>query len=1529
MALSAGGRADKSGNKYEQNWVIYNLLKVIQEKLSYVIIEPLGDYENGVDLWIVYNDGKNEFQQCKARNGSEDHWRFCDINARGLWNKWKNHLDRDNNNTASLVSPLPFTLLEDMIYRAVNNDNNPNDFYNIQIKGSGKGTTDLFDAVCKQLDFDTNTNSGLNSAYQYFKKIIIRQWPDFESTEMILDIIDSLFIGDPKIVEALLRNFIVEENIYGKHITVHMLKLYLQDHGVSFKDLAHDNRILPNIERLNREYLHSFHSFSSGTIIRKESQKCWKFIKKGKSVILHGQAGAGKSGCVTNIINFCEEEAIPYLAIRLDTHIPTENPRKWSQEMEFPASISHCIKSISDNQNAVIILDQLDALRWTQSNSVQALNVCMELIHQINNINKEYDSKLSLVFVCRSYDLENDSDIRGLFIKNDEAKDSIEWMKIKVDLLSDSDVKKVIGSSYSNLNSKIRELLRIASNLYIWENLDGSQNNENIKTTYQLVHEWEKQLENKASSKNLDSSKIMNIISQITTYYDKYGRYPIPLPSLIIDVNIRDFLRSSEFLIEINNSISFAHQSIFDCFLAEQMMRKYFEEKPITDITGNLESQNPAKRYRMQIFLQEMLIYYPSDFLVIGRQMLEDEPIRYSFKYLYLEVLSQIQNPDDSTIEFVIELLSNAEWKAPVINSVIHGKSIYITQLIEDGILDSWMKDIPETVIGLLASLSPNYDKKQVQFMRKYCLSNERNSDWSRCFYGNIIEDSDEFFDLKLEFYKMNPEMFNYFIFSRDFFRNSIRAIRIISSMIPLELKNNQDNSVYNGVKDSLLVHSDTFTNNYLDVLSILWPCLPTIDECSNKSEFNISDWTNNYFKKSTIKRACILIIKAATRACAKADPDKFLESYRPYMGKGYELFNEIILDGMIELGDEYADFVLNYLQEDITKNCFERSSEHRNELYYTKKLVQKYSKTCKDDTLKNFEDKIMHYVPVNQKERLKNHYKSAKKNTNDQTEDQIKDDKEHAKYYPIWGHFQYEIFKSIDSDKLSDEANNLLQVLDRNLSKSYMPYDHSADSQSGSVISPVTNKKISAKAWMKILLNNGIEKEGKSVWSDDQNCFICNSLEDFCRRFQSYVANSPNEITDLLLTENSRIQNYEFLESFFIGLSLSDKLIDISSEQIEKLMKKFYIDTPTFYKSICRIIEINPDKQWSKYMVNCVKDVATNHAVLKVDDSILTELNPDFFSIETKALNCIRGTAIRTISQLLWENHKYYSVFKDCIAELANDHNPVIRYATLYALYPIYNIDREWAMDKIMKIFDENNLMIGFPNSRKLFNCCYSEYKTTINQVIRNVMNSDDHRILETCGYSIAELYILHDQFNDIFDIYQNNPKLQDSISTMLMIYLNDEKYSEKSKNLLLQILNSDKTLNEQWIWRNLLDDNILDAKKDINIIKMIPSEHLQPETFRDFSEYACKQKDIKCLADVIFEASEKMLTEDMTNPETRIIISTCLSKLISTLYYAVSSSNLKNDKTIANKCLDLWDEIYKIDFNIGSKLTNEIMSL
>ena len=74
MSYQGGGRTDKAGNKYETNYAISQLLRVIGEEIYSVTIEPTGDDEKGIDLWIVNKDGTKEGQQCKGRNINKDNW---------------------------------------------------------------------------------------------------------------------------------------------------------------------------------------------------------------------------------------------------------------------------------------------------------------------------------------------------------------------------------------------------------------------------------------------------------------------------------------------------------------------------------------------------------------------------------------------------------------------------------------------------------------------------------------------------------------------------------------------------------------------------------------------------------------------------------------------------------------------------------------------------------------------------------------------------------------------------------------------------------------------------------------------------------------------------------------------------------------------------------------------------------------------------------------------------------------------------------------------------------------------------------------------------------------------------------------------------------------------------------------------------------------------------------------------------------------------------------------------------------------
>ena len=93
MPYEKGGRADKKGNKYEINCIVYELLKVLDGSNYSVVIEALGEDEKGTDILVTNHEGKKEHQQCKARNGSSDNWTISDLKARKIFNAWKIQLD--------------------------------------------------------------------------------------------------------------------------------------------------------------------------------------------------------------------------------------------------------------------------------------------------------------------------------------------------------------------------------------------------------------------------------------------------------------------------------------------------------------------------------------------------------------------------------------------------------------------------------------------------------------------------------------------------------------------------------------------------------------------------------------------------------------------------------------------------------------------------------------------------------------------------------------------------------------------------------------------------------------------------------------------------------------------------------------------------------------------------------------------------------------------------------------------------------------------------------------------------------------------------------------------------------------------------------------------------------------------------------------------------------------------------------------------------------------------------------------------
>lgn len=101
-------------------------------------------------------------------------------------------------------------------------------------------------------------------------------------------------------------------------------------------------------------------------------------------------------------------------------------------------------------------------------------------------LNLERENKISIIFVCRTYDLENDSGIKALF-ENKSKDDTESWHKVEVNELFENEVER---SKYHNYPNRLRQLLRTPSNLYIWEQINYKEEYYQIKY-YALVDKME------------------------------------------------------------------------------------------------------------------------------------------------------------------------------------------------------------------------------------------------------------------------------------------------------------------------------------------------------------------------------------------------------------------------------------------------------------------------------------------------------------------------------------------------------------------------------------------------------------------------------------------------------------------------------------------------------------------------------------------------------------------------------------------------------------------------------------------------------------------------------------------------------------------------------------------------------------------------------------------------------------------------------------------------------------------------------
>lgn len=1515
MAYEIGGRADKYGNRFEQNWTISQLLDVVEEKKEYVIVEAIGEAEQGVDLWVGNSDGSKEGQQCKARSGSSEQWTFGEVNAKGIWDNWAKQLSNPNVQV-SLVSPLAFTKLEDLTNRARNTDlADPNLFFNYQIGKSGQETKQLLNSICSVMKIDRDSLEGKKKIINYLSRMHYRQVPDTEQKNLLLSRLDILFSPKAEDVYSRFLDYITEDDIFGKRLDIVEITAFLTRNNISRRQLAYDRTIWSKIKKLNQGYKGSFACLEGGLIDRPVIREAISHVSNGESIVIHGNAGTGKSGCTEGIIQYCDDNSIPYLAIKLDKHVPYGSSDNWGKHLGLPASISHCIDAVSKNRRAVIVLDQLDALHWTRAKSGEAIDVCAQIINEVKNLNIRRVYPISIIFVCRTYEVEHDRSIQVLFEKGN--KDDVSWRKIPVGTLGQNEVRGIIGNVYDTMPVKLQQLLAIISNLYIWQHLrERDLCCDGIETTFQLVNKWWSQISSTAAVSGLEADSLEKIKEEIVNFCDKHGRNAVPKTVIhTADPNL-EYLKSNGIIVSTEGKISFVHQSLLDCFLSQKMVEKYYDGEDILQIIGDRKQQIPGKRYQVQLFMQQIAVYCPADFLKLGNKLLESD-VRYSFKYIFLELLAQLDNPGLDITQYVANKAETDNWGFQFINTVARTNKECVRILRANGSFEKWLSNnYREQVIMLMASIGPEYNNDDISFLEKHCRIEKRENEWLPCFCGDLSEGNDLYFELRLEYVKEHPEIMDTYMDVRNLLiNNEARAMQILALMLELSAKNRERFDVV--LAEILSLENEKWIpKNYSVVFRYLLPLIP-----NNITNIAYSDWSEAWFDKKTLERLCVRMLKKAGRVCAKEAPQKLLETYATFIGAGNEIYNELILDAFFYLPIKYADNVLTYLMSNFEANAFEKTSRNGNHLKLACDLVARFSPVCSEETMLKLENAIVSFQP---KDMVHLYQSRIKYNRN-------KDEKNRPVYWPFWGYFQLEMLSVCPTERLSGKAIQLLNVLRRNLDLKNSYYLTSSG-HSESDRSPIENKKLSSRAWQSIITNKKLARRKDGRLHPTEGGFIDHSLESFVNSFQLYVADDPNGAIELFLGITKDLLLDSFIEALFSGLTNQSISHVLKGNNIECLVRKFGYDYTSFRAAnICRIVEQNAEISWSEFMLDCIEDIALHHnnpeegkpVVYSNEDKNVKTAD----MLESNARNCVRGRAARAIASLLWNNKNLMCRYKKTIEHISSDANPMMRYASLWCLEPVLEWDRDWALKQFFKVWRQDYRCIAFHKMR--WACCVSFecYREEIIELINNAIDISDLKVEQNVGYTVMELYMLYSEFETLIESYEKlSSNTQKACLEMLMLYFGVEKYREKAKYLLMKYANIDDGKETAFLWRKLFKENLIDLNEDLELLRIIVYSGICKYVFKDFCEYVEERHEQKQYAKLLLQVCESIIISNVNDMEIWGINDT-IAKLIIGLYFENADGSSEQSKEIATSCLDLWDLMYEKDLSSAIQLTKKLL--
>lgn len=1550
MALEPGGYADKLGNRYESRWVTRQMLRLLNEETRALTIEAVGDDEYGVDLWIERADGTREAQQCKARNTGKDAWTVADLDRRGILKSMTFQLDRAPNHEFSLVSAVPTALLGDLCESARHSSGDSESFYYGQIQKLGVLSRNAFGQFCLRMGLNEQTAEGRRRAHDYLRRLhFYHQADDRNFHDELLAWAGMLLAADSADAVGALTQLAAAS--IRKPLTSADIRSQLTAMGIHSRQLDHDTRVASAVEALRRQFEGSISpDLINGQLLqRAETQEVLKALQDEAVVVLHGAAGIGKSGVLLELTKLLESESQPYLPIRLDRQVPRETARRFGEQLGLPESPALCLKAMSKARLGVLILDQLDALRWTSAHSSASLDVCKSVVREIRDL-RSMGYPVSAVLSCRTFDLEHDPEIRNWLAGTPDRK----CVKVEVKPLSEDAVKhvvEVVGGDYDQLEPRQRRILSSPHLLAMWSKLTREHTVAPFVSGTELMRQFWRVSYQKLAQRAVSTEQADAVLDTLVDYMERHGRLSAPLSLVASHQKELTELHTEGILRTADKAVTFCHQSYLDFRIADRLLRAIYKgEGSVRQWLGVKEAQTLFRREQLRQVLLLLCDESPEEFLRTLKGLLADKEVRFHLKHLALEITGTIANPWPGVISFVTELVKDPYWQEHVLAAVHVGHPIYVRSLAEAGVLGEWLHSDDEKLLGFALWLLRSINESSGDFVADAVRPFLDEPEWQRRVFSVLClrphDESESLFLLRLHLVRGGIAE-GFVEWSKLVATHPLRAVQLIEAALSSwKLPADEELQRVRRRSESGFEHCDNKDTEALRRVSrdnpyIVWDMLMAhVDRQTaaiSSEPYRLSDdWAeeksvNVYSSHEAFCLTVVDMIRESSKAIAAHEPDAFLARARHLEDSLSSVTQRILAAAYALLPPSHADAGIRWLLANSRR--FELGEGIEMPIWTpAASLIKQLSPHCSDPLYRELETRIVHYHEPHERDHATYHLETTRKG-----------------YYGTWyGKAQHFLLPALCIRRLSPIAQGLMGCLERKFAGyEEWRFLRGGHISGGSVGSPIKNpERLSDGAWLSIVGNRRIPAEN-GRWKQLGPDHVGEStIRHFADAMRSVAQRYPGRF-GLLALQFPRDAHPLYLSAILRALGNKEPKdvpeneriawTPASGEVVEAFLERFTLGhNVETASSFCWMIRDRAEEQWSDGAVARLLDYTINNPDPRPDELNVwaskkgrdtAHASPD--DLLQNSLNCVRGAATLAIGSLLWAHPDWLPRLTLGIDHAVNDPNPAVRTAALEAVLPVLNINRDQAVAWFCQACRDDVRVAATHWATQFFNHAISSHYNMLAPVIRQMLNSNDESVAEQGAREVAARTIFYGLFEpELITAASGTSSQRKGVAGIAGQLLAQEDYGAKCLPLVIRFLNDADSSVRQEV-------NVAFRQEALIGLPDAPSlllQYVSSAAYRDdpthllfgFEKYPGS---LLPYASVIAEICNTFVgpLRDATRD-----VSTSLAfdmKYVSSLLLRLyEQAHAEGQHQVANRCLDSWDSLFEARVGPIWELTRSI---